>query len=97
MRSNGMQPNIIRAGHANMFLSEVFTEAFVNATGVPVALYQTEGSVGAAIGAGIGHHVYANAQEAFAQVKPIKMVTPNKEKMYDELYSNWLLTLNKSL
>ncbi len=97
MRSNGMQPNIIRAGHANMFLSEVFTEAFVNATGVPVALYQTEGSVGAAIGAGIGHHVYANAQEAFAQVKPIKTATPTKEKIYNELYSNWLITLNKNL
>ena len=51
----------------------------------------------AAIGAGIGHHVYANAQEAFAQVKPIKTVTPTKEKMYNELYSNWLITLNKNL
>lgn len=97
MRGNGMQPNIIRAGHANMFLSEVFTESFVNATGVPVALYQTEGSVGAALGAGIGHHVYVNSQEAFSQVQPIKTVTPNKEKIYNELYSNWLNTLNKSV
>ena len=97
MRGNGMQPNIIRAGHANMFLSEVFTESFVNATGVPVALYQTEGSVGAALGAGIGHHVYVNSQEAFSQVQPIKTVTPSKEKIYNELYSNWLNTLNKSV
>jgi len=97
MRSNGMQPKIIRAGHANMFLSEVFTEAFVNSTGVPVALFQTEGSVGAAIGAGIGHHIYAHSQEAFVQVKPIKTVTPTKEKIYNELYLNWVESLNKIL
>ena len=49
-----MNPTIIRAGKANMFYSPVFTEAFVNATGVPVELYASDGSVGAAIGAGIG-------------------------------------------
>ena len=39
MRENGMSPSVIRAGRANMFLSPVFREAFVNATGVPVELY----------------------------------------------------------
>ena len=38
MRENGMNPSIIRAGFSNMFLSDVFTDAFVNATNVPVAL-----------------------------------------------------------
>lgn len=95
MRSNGIHPKIIRAGHANMFLSEVFTEAFVNATGVPVTLYETEGSVGAALGAGIGHKVYANAQDAFSHVTPIKTIEPLQEKRYNECYSSWLETLNK--
>ena len=54
MRENGMSPSVIRAGKANMFLSPVFMEAFVNATGVPVELYNSDGSVGAALGAGIG-------------------------------------------
>ena len=30
MRENKMNPSIIRAGKANMFLSDVFTECFVN-------------------------------------------------------------------
>jgi xylulokinase len=52
MRSNGMNPTVIRAGKSNLFLSELFAETFVNATGVPVELYNNDGSVGAALGAG---------------------------------------------
>jgi xylulokinase len=33
MRENGMHPTMIRAGKTNMFMSELFTETFVNATG----------------------------------------------------------------
>ncbi|MDQ3682024.1 MAG: FGGY family carbohydrate kinase, partial [Bacteroidota bacterium] len=54
MRENGMAPTAIRAGKTNMFLSEVFTQTFVNVTGVPVELYKTDGSIGAAFGAGVG-------------------------------------------
>ena len=44
MRENGMNPSVIRAGKANLFLSDLFTETFVNATGVPVELYKNDGS-----------------------------------------------------
>ena len=54
MRENDLHPTIIRAGKANLFLSDVFIESFVNATGVAVELYENDGSVGAALGAGIG-------------------------------------------
>ena len=54
MRENGLHPNVIRAGKANMFLSDVFLQSFVNATNVPVELFNCDGSVGAAIGACIG-------------------------------------------
>lgn len=58
MRENGMNPTVIRAGKANLFLSDVFAETFVNITGVPVELYQNDGSVGAALGAGIGAGIF---------------------------------------
>ena len=54
MRENGMNPTVIRAGKSNMFLSPVFTEAFVNATGVPVELYESDGSMGAAMAPALG-------------------------------------------
>ena len=92
-----MSPSIIRAGFSNMFLSDVFTDAFVNATNVPVALYHTDGSVGAAIGAGIGSGAYKNAHEAFSNFKPIKVVEPTREKLFNELYLNWRNALEKYL
>jgi len=97
MRGNGMNPSIIRAGYSNMFLSDVFTEAFVNATNVPVALYHTDGSVGAAIGAGIGSGTYKNTAEAFSNFKPIKVVEPSNAKVYNELYLDWHKSLEKYL
>lgn len=97
MRGNGMHPSIIRAGYSNMFLSDVFTEAFVNATNVPVALYHTDGSVGAAIGAGIGSGTYKNAAEAFSNFKPIKVVEPTNAKVFNELYLGWHKSLEKYL
>ncbi len=98
MRDYGIQPNVIRAGHANMFLSEIFTETFVNTTGVPVELYENDGSVGAALGAGIGANLYANAKEAFAGMKKWKVVEPYRQTdEYTQLYERWRNQLNRQL
>lgn len=97
MRENGMNPSIIRAGKANMFLSEVFTQSFVNATGVPVELYQTDGSVGAALGAGVGAGIFRQPQEAFAGRKPLALVEPNQTATYDGLYQGWKELLKAQL
>ncbi len=89
MRENGMQPSVIRAGKANMFLSDVFTSCFVNATNVPVELHDSDGSVGAAKGAGIGVGFYATAKQAFSNSSPLNLVEPTKAELYDELYGEW--------
>ena len=96
MRENGIQPSVIRVGKANMFLSDLFTEAFVNATNVPVELYENDGSVGAAIGAGIGAGIYSSPQQAFTGFKPIRRVNPSGfVKTYEELYGKWKNELKK--
>ena len=97
MRENGMSPAVIRAGKTNMFLSPVFTEAFVNATNVPVELYNSDGSVGAALGAGIGAGIFTDAKEAFAGLKPVGRVEPTKGGEYEELYGRWRSALGKYL
>ena len=89
MRENNLYPTIIRAGKSNLFLSDVFVQSFVNATGVPVELYSNDGSVGAALGAGVGAGIYKNFDEAFSQFKPLKKVEPTNTKLYNELYVNW--------
>ncbi len=89
MKENGLHPTIIRAGKANLFLSEVFVQSFVNATGVPVELYTNDGSIGAALGAGIGAGVYRSLDEAFSNFKPLQKVEPTNIKLYEELYKEW--------
>ncbi len=88
MRENGLNPAVVRAGYANMFLSEVFTTSFVNATGVCVELYENDGSVGAALGAGIGANFFS-AKNAFTGLNKIKTIEPLKEDVYNELYEQW--------
>ena len=97
MRENGLQPSVIRAGRANLFLSDVFIHSFVNNTGVAVELYDCDGSVGAAIGAGIGAKIFSNAKEAFAYAKRLQYVEPTHKNMYENLYAEWLSLLQKSM
>ncbi|RYE05478.1 MAG: carbohydrate kinase, partial [Sphingobacteriales bacterium] len=96
MRENGMKPTVIRAGRSNLFLSSLFTETFVEVTGVPVELYQNDGSAGAALGAGIGAGIFATPAEAFANSKPIELVEPEKNNM-EPVYQEWKSLLNREL
>lgn len=89
MRECGIHPKVIRAGKANMFLSDVFIESFVNSTGVPVELYNCDGSVGAALGAGIGVGIFKTEAEAFNNAKLLKLVEPEKTDTYNNLYEEW--------
>jgi len=97
MRENGMNPQVIRAGKANLFLSGVFAQAFVDATNTPVELYDCDGSVGAAVGAGIGVGVYGSGKEAFSNTKPLQLIEPLAVKAYDGFYQEWKEVLLKQL
>ena len=97
MRENGLEPRSIRAGRANLFLSDVFLESFVAATGVPVTLYPSDGSVGAALGAGIGCGYYTSENDAFAGRQPLATVQPDQCPDLEGPYNEWLNLLNKQL
>ena len=97
MRENGIRPQVIRAGSANMFLSSIFTETLVNLIKVPVELFDTEGSAGAAIGAGIGAKLYASPQDAFSRIRPARLLEPSDSLNFEELYGEWKSLLLKSL
>jgi xylulokinase len=95
MKENGINPTVIRAGKANLFLSDVFINAFVNATNVPVELYQTDGAIGAAKGAGIGAKIFSSEKEAFHHMKPLDLIEPSVHEAYDEVYGGWKELLMK--
>jgi xylulokinase len=98
MRENKMNPSVIRAGKANMFLSDVFTKAFVNTLNIPVELHNCDGSVGAALGAGIGAGIYQHPKEAFSNTKPLAVIEPDSSmQQYNSLYHHWNELLQKQL
>lgn len=97
MRENDLHPTIIRAGKANLFLSDVFIQSFVNATGVAVELYENDGSVGAALGAGIGAGIYKSYSDAYSNFKPLGKFEPSNVELYDKLYIGWKKLLEAKL
>lgn len=99
MADAGMQISVIKAGVANMFLSPIFRAALAGISGATIELYDTDGSVGAAKGAGIGAGIYADAAEAFATLRRIETIEPSPAdaQAYREAYELWKSRLQKSI
>ena len=97
MNEMGIDIDVIRAGSANMFLSPVFRDTLSGVTGTVIELFDTNGAVGAAKGAGIGASIYQSAEEAFASLKKIDVIEPDglKADKYCAAYSIWKERLDK--
>jgi len=91
MRDMGVEVRTVRAGNANMFLSPLFGEAFATVTESVVELYNTDGSQGAARGAGIGAGVYKELRDAFMGLEPIRTIEPDERlaPAYRQAYKKW--------
>lgn len=99
MRAMGMDIYKIHAGKANMFLSPLFREALATTSGATIELYQTDGSAGAAKGAGIGAGIYKDHDEAFATLKKLSVIEPNGKLTadYQTAYERWKEVLQKEM
>jgi xylulokinase len=98
MKETGINPRVIRAGEANMFLSKVFRETLSSITGTIIHLYNTDGSIGAARGAGIGCGFFKSEKEAFNGLSAVGVTEPEISVIsdYEEAYFKWknlLITL----
>ena len=94
MEQMGMNVNKIHAGHANMFLSPIFRETLAGVTGAVIDLYDTDGSVGAAKGAGIGAGIYKDNNEAFSTLEKLAVIEPSDREAYEAAYETWKSRLN---
>ena len=99
MRQAGVRIRTVRAGYANMFLSPLFAEAFATVTQSVVELYNTDGSQGAARGAGIGSGIYKRPEEAFVGLEPVKTIEPNDKlsTAYKNACEKWKSVLKYQL
>ena len=91
MRQMGMDIKKIHAGKANMFLSPLFRDTLASTSGATIELLETDGSVGAAKGAGIGCGMYKDNVEAFSTLKKIAVIEPDntKAQQYKDAYEKW--------
>lgn len=91
MQQMGMNLKTIRAGKANMFLSPLFRNTLASVSGATIELSETDGSVGAAKGAGIGCGIYKDNNEAFASLKKLAVIEPDQAQMqqYLDAYAQW--------
>ena len=91
MEQMGISIQKIHAGKANMFLSPLFREMLAGVTGAVIELYDTDGSVGAAKGAGIGAGIYKDNKEAFATLEKVEVIEPKlaDREAYAGAYGRW--------
>ena len=99
MKAMGMDIQKIHAGKANMFLSPLFRDTLASVSGATIELYETDGSVGAAKGAGMGCGIYADHDEAFASLRKLAVITPDEARrsQYLEAYAQWKARLEQIL
>ncbi|RXK52263.1 xylulokinase [Aquirufa rosea] len=89
--SVGISPQRLKAGLANMYLSPVFSQSVVNAAQISLDLMESDGAMGAALGAGIGIGYYNSPTEAVSQLKIKKTIEPDSKQIdaTTESYSHW--------
>lgn len=99
MQQMGMDVSKIHAGKANMFLSPLFRNTLASVSGATIELYDTDGSVGAAKGAGIGAGIYKDNKEAFSTLDKLQVIEPDvvRSEEYMAAYLRWKEVLNKNL
>lgn len=91
IRDMGLSVEKIRAGRTNLFLSPLFGQIYATVTRTVVELYDTDGAVGAARGAGVGAGVYASPEAAFQDIPPVATIAPEPswQSRYAEAYQHW--------
>jgi xylulokinase len=99
MEQMGIAVKKIHAGHANMFLSPIFRNTLAGVTGATIELYDTDGSVGAAKGAGMGAGIYKDNNEAFATLDKLEVIEPKvaDTAAYADAYARWKENLEKTI
>jgi len=97
MKNMGLDISTIKAGKTNQFSSSLFQKIFCAVTGIQLELFNTDGSEGAARGAGLGTQIYKTFEEAFIGLKRDSIIYPdqNLHQIYQDIYHCWVSILKK--
>ena len=96
MADTGMPIHTIRAGDANMFMSPIFSQSLANISAAQIELYDTDGALGAARGAGVGAGLYESLEQAFSTLEKKQIIEPDGTNL-NEAYGRWKNTVEKAI
>lgn len=90
MGTMGVATPVVRAGKANLFLSPLFRQIFADVTKSEIQLFDSNGSLGAAVGGAIGLGKLG-LNDWLSMVKPIAKIEPDAKRSawYGDLYQGW--------
>ncbi len=89
MKSDGVQPKVIRAGNDNLFRSEIFANTVSTLIQNEIEIYNTTGAIGAARACVLKEGDYGKFS-SFTSNDHIMTFAPHKDKSaYEEAYQNW--------
>ena len=94
MKDTGINLKKIRAGDGNMFMSDIFCSSLANVSNVEIELYDTDGALGAARGAGVGAGIFNSLEEAFETLEMKKVIQPDGRDL-SFAYNEWKDALEK--
>ena len=97
MKGMGMDITKIHAGKANMFLSPIFRSTLSDISGATIELFDTDGSVGAAKGAGMGAGIYSDNNDAFSTLTLLERIEPAQSTALEDAYARWKDEVSKIL
>jgi xylulokinase len=86
-----VNPKVIRAGMANMYLNSTFRNIIASLSEAEIQLYNTDGALGAARAAAYGAGFYSTFDEAFKDLECLTTVQPDLKNLpeYQEAYNKW--------
>jgi xylulokinase len=100
LKSDGINPTVIRAGNDNLFRSEIFSNTVATLIGQEIEIYNTTGAIGAARAANLHTGDFKKFSKSIMDNDHIMTFLPFEDKKpYSEAYNNWKkeleLILNK--
>jgi xylulokinase len=90
LKSDGINPKVMRAGNDNLFRSEIFANTVATLIGQDIEIYNTTGAIGAARAANLHNGDFEEFGKTIMDNDYVMTYTPSSEKtQYFEAYKKW--------
>ena len=90
LKSDGIEPNVIRAGNDNLFRSEIFANTVATLIEQEIEIYNTTGAVGAARAVSLHKGDFETFGKLIMNNDHVMTFMPLKNKEpYKRAYNNW--------